>query len=346
MPTTAPAATVHHTHVLRLPTHEPIQLVDITAPSPPSSDRLACKRPGAGLFATHHCRRSHSGRRAAAARRSAPVSESPGSFRRRLRPQRFPRTHPAHASGRTPQRACPLLAAVAGQQRKRASGRRPAAARRVAAPVPGRTGRTPPAARATGAGDGPSRTRGSRLGAAAAQVAAALRSGRRGLPRRAPGRRPVCPAVQSLTAHYVSCVHYMYITCTYCAGEPPCRAAVDPDRDGRPLPASSPPSPRKAAFYAQNCAATYVRETCGVLEAPPAPSMPALPGFARQMGRPCSHARLECSALPSLSGQLALLDEPEIVVRRVERVDWAVDRPRRGRPPRWLVALRARQDAA
>ena len=64
------------------------------------------------------------------------------------------------------------------------------------------------------------------------------------------------------------------------------------------------------------------------------------------MGRPlaCSPGVL-CAALAAAPG-LLFLDEPEIVVRRRERVDWAVDRPRRGRPPRWLVALRARQDAA
>ena len=48
------------------------------------------------------------------------------------------------------------------------------------------------------------------------------------------------------------------------------------------------------------------------------------------------------------SGSL-FLDEPETIVRRDERLgrlDWDLDRPRRGRPPRWLVALRAQQDVA
>jgi hypothetical protein len=41
-----------------------------------------------------------------------------------------------------------------------------------------------------------------------------------------------------------------------------------------------------------------------------------------------------------------VLDELETIVRRIERVDWAIEQPRRGRPPRWLVALRERQAAA
>ena len=38
-----------------------------------------------------------------------------------------------------------------------------------------------------------------------------------------------------------------------------------------------------------------------------------------------------------------VLDELE---RFVRRIDWGIEQPRRGRPPRWLVALRAQEDAA
>ena len=87
-------------------------------------------------------------------------------------------------------------------------------------------------------------------------------------------------------------------------------------------------------------------ETCGVLEAPPAPGMPRVAQFCAADGSPAR--RLDWSALrcPRCGSGSLFLDESEIVVQRLERVDWALDRPRRGRPPRWLVALRACQDAA
>lgn len=36
------------------------------------------------------------------------------------------------------------------------------------------------------------------------------------------------------------------------------------------------------------------------------------------------------------------LDESDVVVRRVETFDWSDERPRRGRPPKWLVEQRRR----
>jgi hypothetical protein len=37
------------------------------------------------------------------------------------------------------------------------------------------------------------------------------------------------------------------------------------------------------------------------------------------------------------------LDEPDIIVRRIEEYDWMDERPRRGRPPKRLVEERRRQ---
>ena len=87
-------------------------------------------------------------------------------------------------------------------------------------------------------------------------------------------------------------------------------------------------------------------ETCGVLEAPPAASMPRVARFCAADGSPAQMRVWRTLRCPRCSSGSLFLDEPDIVVRRLERVDWALDRPRRGRPPRWLVALRDRQDAA
>ena len=87
-------------------------------------------------------------------------------------------------------------------------------------------------------------------------------------------------------------------------------------------------------------------ETCGVLEAPPAATMPRVARFSAADGSPARVLAWNALRCPRCSSGSLFLDEPVIVVRRLERVDWALDRPRRGRPPRWLVAQRDRQDAA
>jgi hypothetical protein len=87
-------------------------------------------------------------------------------------------------------------------------------------------------------------------------------------------------------------------------------------------------------------------ETCGVLETPPAATMPRVARFCAADGSPTRMLAWSALRCPRCSSGSLFLDEPDIVVRRLERVDWAFDRPRRGRPPRWLVALRDRQDGA
>jgi hypothetical protein len=97
----------------------------------------------------------------------------------------------------------------------------------------------------------------------------------------------------------------------------------------------------RADLHCYLCAQTF-----GALEAAPTEPMPAVARFCPADGspsRPLAWRGLRC---PRCGSNSLVLDGLETIVRRVERVDWAVEQPRRGRPPRWLVALRAQQDAA
>jgi len=119
----------------------------------------------------------------------------------------------------------------------------------------------------------------------------------------------------------------------------------------RPRSLAEPPAavssePAKTRVQRAELRCYLCAETCGVLEAPPAPAMPPIAEFRAANGSPARLLAWRALRCPRCSSGSLFLDEPEIVVRRQERVDWAVDRSRRGRPPRWLVALRARQDAA
>ena len=87
-------------------------------------------------------------------------------------------------------------------------------------------------------------------------------------------------------------------------------------------------------------------ETFGALEAAPTATMPAVARFCPADGSPSRLLAWRGLRCPRCGSNSLVLDELETIVRRVERVDWAIEQPRRGRPPRWLVALRAQQDAA
>jgi hypothetical protein len=119
----------------------------------------------------------------------------------------------------------------------------------------------------------------------------------------------------------------------------PLRSPAEP-----PAPISSVPEKTRVLRAELRC--YLCGETCGVLEAPPAPTMPRVAQFCAADGSPARMLAWGALRCPRCSSGSLFFDEPEIVVRRLERVDWAEDRPRRGRPPRWLVALRSRQDAA
>ena len=88
-------------------------------------------------------------------------------------------------------------------------------------------------------------------------------------------------------------------------------------------------------------------QACGVLEAPAGVGLPAIARFTPVDGsasRQVSWQRLRC---PRCGGGSLLVEELEVVTRRIEGpLDLLPDKPRRGRPPRWLAELRARQGAA
>lgn len=119
-----------------------------------------------------------------------------------------------------------------------------------------------------------------------------------------------------------------------------------PPRSLAESPAAVSSEPEKTRVLRAELRRYLCGETCGVLEAPPASSMPRIAQFRAADGSPARTLAWSALRCPRCSSGSLFVDEPEIVVRRIERVDWEVDRPRRGRPPRWLVAQRARQDAA
>jgi hypothetical protein len=88
-------------------------------------------------------------------------------------------------------------------------------------------------------------------------------------------------------------------------------------------------------------------QTCGVLEAPAGAGLPPIAQFTPADGsasRQVSWQRLRCARCGS--GSL-MVEELEVVTRRIEApLDLLLEKPRRGRPPRWLVELRARREAA
>src|SRR3954462_7550512 len=120
-------------------------------------------------------------------------------------------------------------------------------------------------------------------------------------------------------------------------------------RSPRSLPQPpQPPSsatisaPEKTAFLRAELRCYLCAETCGVIEAPPAPKMPPVARFCAADGSPARILAWSALRCPRCRSGSLFLDDADIVVQRFERVDWALDQPRRGRPPRWLVALRAR----
>ena len=115
MPTTYQSSSVVRSRVLTLATHDPIELVDITDAVAAFVRHARLKDGLVQVFSRHTT---------AAVRiqedepllledlrhflgRLAPPDD-------RLWPQRLSGAHPAHASGRTAQRSCPLPAAAAG----------------------------------------------------------------------------------------------------------------------------------------------------------------------------------------------------------------------------------------
>jgi hypothetical protein len=97
-------------------------------------------------------------------------------------------------------------------------------------------------------------------------------------------------------------------------------------------PPSRPTRVLRAELRCHLCA-----ETIAAVEAETSVAM--MPAVAHVYPTDGSPARerawrgLHCSRCGSTS---LYLDEPQTIVRRDEQLDWTLERPRRGRPPRWL----------
>ncbi len=114
------------------------------------------------------------------------------------------------------------------------------------------------------------------------------------------------------------------------------------------LSGSVPHPPKRERVLTAMLRCHLCGETCGVLESPAAAA--GLTPIARFTPAGGSRSqlvvwrRLRC---PRCGSGSLFVDELEIVTRRVEApADLLLEKPRRGRPPRWLVELRARQEAA
>jgi hypothetical protein len=109
---------------------------------------------------------------------------------------------------------------------------------------------------------------------------------------------------------------------------------------------SAPAAPERYRVLRADLHCYLCAETFGALEAAPTATMPAVARFCPADGSPSRLLAWRGLRCPRCRSNSLVLDDLETVVRRVERVDWANEHPRRGRPPRWLVALRAQPDAA
>src|SRR5690242_8681246 len=101
----------------------------------------------------------------------------------------------------------------------------------------------------------------------------------------------------------------------------------------------SPPTLRRVLTATLQC--YLCGQTCGVLEAPAGAGLPPVARFTPVDGSNSQHVvwqRLRCLRCGSAS---LLIEEVDLVTRRIEApLDLLHEKPRRGRPPRWLVELR------
>jgi hypothetical protein len=135
---------------------------------------------------------------------------------------------------------------------------------------------------------------------------------------------------------------------TFITGEPvPARHRFRSQPPADPsAPASLSTAPERHSVLRAELRCYLCAETFGALEAAALATMPAVARFCPADGspsRPLAWRGLRCPRCGSAS---LVLDELERIVRRVERIDWGIEQPRRGRPPRWLVALRSQENAA
>ena len=113
------------------------------------------------------------------------------------------------------------------------------------------------------------------------------------------------------------------------------------------LPNNEPEQPKRQRVLTGMLRCHLCGETCGALQSPAAAGLPPIARFT-PAGASDSHLvvwqRLRC---PRCGSGSLFVDEVEIVTRRVETpINMLLEKPRRGRPPRWLVYLRAQLEAA
>lgn len=85
-------------------------------------------------------------------------------------------------------------------------------------------------------------------------------------------------------------------------------------------------------------------ETCGALESSGSLGLGPIAHFTSADGSLKGVVAWQRLCCPRCGSRSLFVDELEIVTRRHESpIDMALEIPRRGRPPRWLVELRARE---
>ncbi|MGI9146128.1 MAG: hypothetical protein ACR2IK_06230 [Chloroflexota bacterium] len=86
--------------------------------------------------------------------------------------------------------------------------------------------------------------------------------------------------------------------------------------------------------------------TCGSLEAPAELGLQAVARFFPADGSHPHVLAWQTLRCPRCGCSSLLAEEPELMPPPPEKIDWMLDRPRRGRPPAWLVAARSTKNAA
>ena len=125
------------------------------------------------------------------------------------------------------------------------------------------------------------------------------------------------------------------------AHTPPCAASTSPETES----ASALPARRQSVQFTIELACLLCGRDIGVLESETWPTY--RPTLFRQPAAPTvsltDWRRLRCG----ICGGAAMPTEVTCrLVRNESPVDWATERPRRGRPPKWLIAQRANGSSA
>lgn len=88
-------------------------------------------------------------------------------------------------------------------------------------------------------------------------------------------------------------------------------------------------------------------QTCGALESPAGAVLPPIARFTPVDGSASQQVAWQRLRCPRCGSGSLLVEELQVITRRIEApLDLLLEKPRRGRPPRWLVELRAREEAA